>query len=25
MHCRIELDELRNIWGVTVPPDDWEA
>jgi hypothetical protein len=23
MHCGIELDEPRNIWGVSVLPDDW--
>ena len=24
LHCGIELDEPRNIWGVPLPPDDWE-
>ena len=24
MHCGIELDESRNIWGVSLPPDDWD-
>jgi hypothetical protein len=24
LHCRIELDEPRNIWGVSVPPDNWD-
>lgn len=24
LHCGIELDEPRNIWGVSLPPDDWE-
>src|ERR1035437_4562199 len=24
LHCGIELDEPRNIWGVSVPPDNWE-
>ena len=24
MHCGIELDEPRNIWGVSLPPDDWD-
>ena len=24
LHCGIELDEPRNIWGVSVPPNDWE-
>ena len=23
MHCGVELDEPRNIWGVSVLPDDW--
>lgn len=23
-HCGIELDEPQNIWGVALPPDDWE-
>ena len=23
-HCSIELDEARNIWGVSVPPDNWD-
>jgi PilZ domain len=22
--CGIELDNPRNIWGVPLPPDDWE-
>jgi PilZ domain-containing protein len=22
--CGIELDQPRNIWGVPLPPDDWE-
>lgn len=22
--CGIELDEPRNIWGVPLPPDDWD-
>jgi hypothetical protein len=22
--CGIELNEPRNIWGVPLPPDDWE-
>ena len=25
LHCGIELDEPRNIWGVPLPPDDWEV
>jgi hypothetical protein len=25
LHCGIELDEPRNIWGVPLPPNDWEA
>jgi len=24
LHCGIELAEPRNIWGVSLPPDDWE-
>jgi hypothetical protein len=24
MRCGIELDKPRNIWGVPLPPDDWE-
>jgi hypothetical protein len=24
MHCGIELDKPRNIWGVPLPPDDWK-
>jgi hypothetical protein len=23
-HSGIELDEPRNIWGVSVPPDNWD-
>jgi hypothetical protein len=23
LHCGIELDEPRNIWGVHLPPNDW--
>jgi PilZ domain-containing protein len=23
-HCGIALDEPRNIWGVSLPPDDWD-
>jgi hypothetical protein len=22
--CGIELDKPRNIWGMLLPPDDWE-
>ena len=22
-HCGIELDHPRNIWGVSLPPEDW--
>jgi hypothetical protein len=25
LHCGIALDEPRNIWGVPLPPNDWEA
>jgi hypothetical protein len=24
LRCGIELDEPRNIWGVSLPPDDWD-
>src|SRR6266581_2160617 len=24
LRCGIELDEPRNIWGVSLPPNDWE-
>jgi len=24
-HCGIALDEPRNIWGVELPPDDWDV
>jgi len=24
LHCGIELVEPRNIWGVSVPPDNWD-
>ena len=24
LHCGIELDEPRNIWGVSLLPDDWD-
>ncbi len=24
LHCGIALDQPRNIWGVPLPPDDWE-
>jgi PilZ domain len=24
LHCGIELDEPRNIWGVSLPPDNWD-
>jgi PilZ domain len=24
LQCGIELTEPRNIWGVPLPPDDWE-
>ena len=23
-HCGVALDEPRNIWGVPLPPDDWD-
>ena len=23
LHCGIELDQPRNIWGVSLPPSDW--
>jgi hypothetical protein len=25
LHCGIELDKPRNIWGVPLPPDDWDT
>jgi len=25
LHCGIELEKPRNIWGVPLPPDDWEG
>jgi hypothetical protein len=24
LRCGVELGEPRNIWGVPLPPDDWE-
>ena len=24
LHCGIALDEPRNIWGVPLPPNDWD-
>lgn len=24
LHCGIELEEPQNIWGVALPPSDWE-
>jgi hypothetical protein len=24
LHCGIALDKPQNIWGVPLPPDDWE-
>jgi hypothetical protein len=24
LRCGIELEAPRNIWGVSLPPDDWE-
>ena len=24
MRCGIELDEPRNIWRASLPPDDWD-
>ena len=24
LRCGIELDQARNIWGVPLPPDDWD-
>jgi hypothetical protein len=24
LRCGIELEVPRNIWGVSLPPDDWE-
>lgn len=25
LQCGIELDRPQNIWGVSLPPDDWES
>jgi hypothetical protein len=24
LHCGVELDQPRNIWGVPLPPGDWD-
>lgn len=24
LHCGIELDQPKNIWGVPLPPEDWD-
>jgi hypothetical protein len=24
LHCGIELDKPQNIWGLSLPPDDWD-
>jgi predicted RNA-binding protein (virulence factor B family) len=24
LHCGVELDKAQNIWGVPLPPDDWD-
>lgn len=24
LRCGIQLDQPRNIWGVPLPPDDWD-
>ena len=24
LHCGVELDQPKNIWGVPLPPDDWD-
>ena len=24
LHCGIELAKPQNIWGISLPPDDWE-
>lgn len=24
LHCGIELEQPQNIWGVPLPPDDWD-
>jgi hypothetical protein len=24
LHCGIALEKPRNIWGVSLPPDDWD-
>ncbi|PYY09390.1 MAG: hypothetical protein DMG61_23040 [Acidobacteria bacterium] len=25
LQCGIELDKPQNIWGISLPPDDWET
>jgi hypothetical protein len=25
LRCGIELDKPQNIWGISLPPDDWET
>jgi hypothetical protein len=24
LYCGIELDQPRNIWGLSLPPEDWQ-
>jgi hypothetical protein len=24
LRCGVELDQPRNVWGVPLPPDDWD-
>lgn len=24
LHCGVELDQPQNIWGVPLPPEDWD-
>jgi hypothetical protein len=24
LHCGIELDQPKNIWGIPLPPNDWD-
>ena len=25
MHCGIELEQPQNVWGVALPPGDWQS
>ena len=24
LHCGVELEQPKNIWGIPLPPDDWD-